>query len=69
MLNDSDLQREAAATGFRAEILEKVIRLLELLEGVRSHPFLKSRVALEGGTALNLFLFEAPRLSARGRAR
>jgi len=51
MLSPADLQREAEATGFRAEALEKVLRLLELLEGVRRHPFLKSRVALKGGTA------------------
>ena len=63
MLGAADLQREAEATGFRGEALEKVVRLLELLEGVRSHPFLKSRVALKGGTALNLFVFEVPRLS------
>jgi hypothetical protein len=63
MLGAADLQREAEATGFRGEALEKVIRLLELLEGFRSHPFLKSRVALKGGTALNLFVFEVPRLS------
>lgn len=63
MLSPADLQREAEATGFRGEALEKVLRLLELLEGFRSHPFLKSRVALKGGTALNLFVFEVPRLS------
>jgi len=63
MLDAADLQREAATTGFRAEALEKVLRLLELLEGFRSHPFLKTRVALKGGTALNLFVFEVPRLS------
>lgn len=63
MLSPTDLQREAAGTGFRAEALEKVIRLLELLEGFRSHPFLGSRVALKGGTALNLFVFDVPRLS------
>ena len=63
MLSAADLQREAEATGFRGEALEKVVRLLELLEGVRSHPFLKHRVALKGGTALNLFVFEVPRLS------
>jgi predicted nucleotidyltransferase component of viral defense system len=43
--------------------LEKVIRLFALLEGFRSHPFLKSRFALKGGTALNLFVFDVPRLS------
>ena len=63
MLNEVDLQREAADAGFRAEPLEKVIRLLGLLEGFRSHPFLKSRVVLKGGIALNLFVFDAPRLS------
>jgi hypothetical protein len=63
MLSPVDLQREAEATGFRAEAIEKVSRLLELLEGFRSHPFLKSRVALKGGTALNLFVFDIPRLS------
>lgn len=63
MLSEFDLQREAASTGFRSEVLEKVIRLFELLEGLRSHPFLKGRVALKGGTALNLFVFDVPRLS------
>jgi len=53
---------EAEATGFRAEILEKAIHLIHLLEGFRSHPFLKDRLALKGGTALNLFVFDLPRL-------
>jgi hypothetical protein len=44
-------------------VLEKVIHLLNLLEGFNSHPFLKGRLALKGGTALNLFLFDVPRLS------
>ncbi len=57
------LLAEAEATGFRAEILEKVIHLFGLLEGFRSHPFLKDRLALKGGTALNLFFFDLPRLS------
>jgi len=63
MPDDYDLQREAEAIGFRPEALAKVIILLELLEGLCSHPFLKSRIALKGGTALNLFVFDAPRLS------
>ncbi len=58
-----DLQREAAATGFPAETLEKSIRLVSLLNALRSHPFLKTRIALKGGTALNLFIFDVPRLS------
>ena len=62
-LTAHELAREAAATGFQTEPLEKVILLLELLEAIRSHPFLKERVALKGGTALNLFRFDVPRLS------
>lgn len=57
------LQDEARRTGFRAEILEKVLRLMAMLDGLRSHPYLKGRLALKGGTALNLFLFDIPRLS------
>jgi predicted nucleotidyltransferase component of viral defense system len=62
-LTSAELSREAAATGFLTESLEKVIILIELLEAIRSHPFLKDRVALKGGTALNLFVFDIPRLS------
>jgi hypothetical protein len=42
-LTANELAREAAATGFQTEPLEKVILLLELLEAIRSHPFLKER--------------------------
>ena len=58
-----ELQREAAATGFLSETLEKALRLLALLDALRSHPFLRPRIALKGGTALNLFVFDLPRLS------
>jgi hypothetical protein len=63
MLTEQELMREAAETGFQKEPLEKMIRLSELLESLRSHPFLKPRIALKGGTALNLFVFDVPRLS------
>lgn len=63
MLTEKDLIRVASDTGFPIEALEKVVRLLGLLEGLRSHHFLKTRVALKGGTALNLFVFDVPRLS------
>lgn len=53
-ISREELRREAEATGFRAEVLEKVIRLLSLLERFTSHPFLKGRLALKGGTALNV---------------
>ena len=54
---------EAEETGFRPEMLEKVAHLLGLLESLRSHPFLKDKLVLKGGTALNLFVFDVPRLS------
>lgn len=57
------LLNDAAQSGYRPEILEKVIQLFGLLEGLRKHPYLKDRLALKGGTALNLFLFDVPRLS------
>lgn len=63
MISREQLLAEATATGFRPEVLEKAVHLLNLLEGFRSHPFLKDRLALKGGTALNLFIFQLPRLS------
>ncbi len=63
MLTAEQLSREAAEAGFRPESFEKVARLFELMAGLRSHPFLRSRLALKGGTALNLFVLDVPRLS------
>ena len=57
------LAAESESSGFRPEILEKAIHLLSLLEVLNSHPQLKGRLALKGGTALNLFLLDVPRLS------
>ncbi len=62
-LSRESLQREAADTGFRPEVLEKVFLLLDLLEAINGHPEISGKLALKGGTALNLFLFDAPRLS------
>ena len=57
------LGAEAEATGFRPDVLEKVAHLLGLLDSLSGHPFLRGKLALKGGTALNLFLFDVPRLS------
>jgi len=57
------LVNQAEVTGFRPDMLEKVGLLLQLLDAVRSHPFLKDKLVLKGGTALNLFIFDVPRLS------
>ena len=50
-------------TKFDPVLLERVFRLLDLLEGMTEHPYLQGRWALKGGTALNLFLLKVPRLS------
>ena len=54
---------EAEATGFQPELLEKTFHLLGLLNAINSHPFLRGKLVLKGGTALNLFVFDVPRLS------
>lgn len=50
-------------TRFRADGLEKVLRLIELLREVDRHPVLRPRLVLKGGTALNLFHLDFPRIS------
>lgn len=57
------LMIESESSGFRPEIMEKAIHLLSLLQILQSHPALKNKFALKGGTALNLFWFDVPRLS------
>jgi len=62
-ISKKELLREALETGFRPEIMEKVWHLMAILDGISIHPFLKDRLVLKGGTALNLFFFDLPRLS------
>ncbi len=63
MLSPDQLFAAASAAGFPVESYERVHALVRLLQALRAHPFTKERVALKGGTALNLFMFELPRLS------
>lgn len=49
--------------GFAPAAIEKVERLLELLEVFNADPELHDMFVLHGGTALNLFHDDAPRLS------
>lgn len=53
----------AVSTGFRAEMIEKVLHPLNLLDKLNRHPMLRNKWVLKGGTALNLFVFDLPRLS------
>ena len=57
------LQRLAAQTGYRPDTLEKRLRLLELLDEIAQGPVLSQRLALKGGTALNVFYLDLDRLS------
>lgn len=50
-------------TGFDQFYIEKVLRLLRILENFFTHPALRDKYVLKGGTALNLFYFDLPRLS------
>jgi len=57
------LQRIADETGHQAGTLEKVIRLLDILQEIARDPVLRERLALKGGTALNVFHLGLDRLS------
>lgn len=57
------LTAAAADLGARPDMVEKVMQLLHLLNSLHHHPFLRGRWVLKGGTALNLFLLDFPRLS------
>jgi predicted nucleotidyltransferase component of viral defense system len=63
MIRPAEIETLASQLEFRPETLEKVLRLLDVLEIVTTHPYLQSRLALKGGTALNLFFGKPPRLS------
>ena len=53
----------STASTFTASTVDKVERLLEVLAALRDDPLLGSVFVLHGGTALNVFTDEMPRLS------
>lgn len=57
------LQRLASETGLQAGTLEKVLRLLDVLQEIAGDERLADRLVLKGGTALNLFHLRLDRLS------
>lgn len=57
------LQSLASETGHQPGTLEKVLRLLDLLQEIAADDVLASRLALKGGTALNVFYLALDRLS------
>ena len=62
-LDPESIRSLGVETGFRAESIEKVIRLGEIVSQVGPHPLLGSTLVLKGGAALNLFFGLPPRLS------
>ncbi|MBW2367912.1 MAG: nucleotidyl transferase AbiEii/AbiGii toxin family protein [Deltaproteobacteria bacterium] len=62
-ISQKKLSAIASGTGFRVDVVEKVAHLLNLLNTLNAHPYLKGKLALKGGTALNMFIFDIPRLS------
>ncbi len=63
IFSSSEIMPVSRSSGFNPEMVEKVLHLLNLLNALNSHPFLQGKWALKGGTALNMFWFDAPRLS------
>lgn len=58
-----EIRALAEQTSFRAPQLEKTTRLIGLLQAIADDEFLGHRLALKGGTALNAFHLNHPRLS------
>ncbi|MBI5710726.1 MAG: nucleotidyl transferase AbiEii/AbiGii toxin family protein [Candidatus Eisenbacteria bacterium] len=58
-----ELRAEARQLGVTPEPLEKVVRLLDILRRLEDEKEIAGRFALKGGSALNLFWLELPRLS------
>lgn len=61
--SEKEILQLSAELGFNPIMLEKALYLVQLLQSLNKHPFLKGKWVLKGGTALNLFIFNLPRLS------
>ena len=61
--NKNDLAQLAARTSFLRDNLEKVLRLTDVLRFIAGNPKLNHCLVLKGGTAINLTVFDMPRLS------
>lgn len=57
------LGRMAKELGFVRDTLEKVCRLADVLKFMESDELLSESIVLKGGTAINLTIFDLPRLS------
>lgn len=57
------LTEQARQAGFQTSTFEKVTRLVDVLQFMHETPELRESLALKGGTAINLTVFNLPRLS------
>lgn len=57
------LGKKARELGFVRDTFEKVCRLAGVLDFMQNDPLLRDKLALKGGTAINLTIFNLPRLS------
>lgn len=62
-LDRMTLGRMAKEMGFVRDTLEKVCRLADVLKFMEEDELLANGIALKGGTAINLTIFDLPRLS------
>ena len=62
-LTGHELSTLASDMGFLKNPLEKVLRLVNVLKELEKNPVTKGKFVLKGGTALNLFFRELPRIS------
>lgn len=63
MYNKVEIGRVAQQHGFVRDTFEKVLRLKEILRYLNEEEYLKEHLLLKGGTAINLTVFNLPRLS------
>ena len=63
VITSREVLTTAQQTGFRSEVVEKVLRLNGILNRLYDHPSTANLWVLKGGTALNLFHLDVPRLS------
>ncbi len=58
--NRIELGKQAKELGFIRDTYEKVCRLSEILSFIENDSYLNTSLALKGGTAINLTIFDSP---------
>lgn len=61
--NKAEVARQALEYGFVRDTFEKVLRIKDSIKFMNEQEYLKEHLLLKGGTAINLTVFNLPRLS------